>query len=180
MDTRNRKPYNSEWKKKTYQNNPEKRERMKELSRLWRRKDYKEHPEKYKERYEKKKLKEGFREGRIQYNRNRRRELREKIISHYSNGLNKCECCGENHFEFLQIDHLNGNGEIHRKEIKRSAGEAFYTWLIKNNYPDGYRVLCSNCNQSLGMYGYCPHKIVKTTKKDLSSGGLIPRGVIGI
>jgi len=158
MNKSRSKEYQREWKKKKYEADPEYRNKMIERARLWRKTDYEKYPEKYKARYQKKKSKEGFREGRIQYNHNHRRELRQKIIGHYSNGLNKCACCGESHFEFLQLDHINGNGEVHRKEIKRTAGQAFYTWLIRNNYPEGYRVLCSNCNQSYGMYGYCPHQ----------------------
>jgi hypothetical protein len=30
--------------------------------------------------------------------------------------------------------------------------------LIKNNFPDGFQVLCHNCNMSIGLYGYCPHQ----------------------
>jgi hypothetical protein len=29
--------------------------------------------------------------------------------------------------------------------------------LARNGFPDGYRVLCHNCNMALGQYGYCPH-----------------------
>ena len=31
-------------------------------------------------------------------------------------------------------------------------------WLKKNGYPKGYRVLCYNCDMSLKLYDYCPHK----------------------
>jgi hypothetical protein len=34
-----------------------------------------------------------------------------------------------------------------------------YAYLIRNNFPEGYRVLCHNCNQSLGYFGYCPHTV---------------------
>ena len=27
----------------------------------------------------------------------------------------------------------------------------------KNNYPEGFQVLCSNCNFAKGKYGSCPH-----------------------
>jgi hypothetical protein len=30
--------------------------------------------------------------------------------------------------------------------------------LRRDNYPDGYRVLCANCNFSRGIHGYCPHE----------------------
>lgn len=66
-----------------------------------------------------------------------------------------CYCCGEGRIEFLCIDHINGGGTQERKNGLR--GQAFYRYLIKNNFPPGYRVLCHNCNMSLGKFGYCPH-----------------------
>ena len=152
------KKYQRERRRQYRENDPDEYQKNKEISRSYSREYYMNNPEKNKKYYEKKKSQQGFREHRMEYNRKHRRELREKIIDHYSNGLSKCSCCGDPHFEFLELDHINGNGEIHRKEIKRTAGQAFYTWLIRNNYPEGYRVLCSNCNQSYGMYGYCPHQ----------------------
>lgn len=84
-------------------------------------------------------------------------KLKINVISHYSNNKNCCSCCGEKHIEFLCIDHINGGGNIHRKSINRS-GFMFYKWLINNKYPDGYSVLCHNCNQAKGNFGNCPHK----------------------
>lgn len=82
------------------------------------------------------------------------RSEREKCIAHYGPD---CACCGESRYEFLCIDHINGGGEQHRK----IAGSKISRWLIKNNFPPGFRVLCSNCNSSLGHYGYCPHHQLK-------------------
>lgn len=87
-----------------------------------------------------------------------REKIRRHVIKHYSNGKMCCACCGENLYEFLCIDHIAGGGNKHRGEIKRGTGCAFYVWLKKNHYPEGYRVLCYNCNSSLGHYGYCPHQ----------------------
>lgn len=85
--------------------------------------------------------------------RNKRRSVRLAAINIYSKGTNNCECCGETHVEFLALDHINGGGRKHRREIKSNI----YDWLKRNNYPDGFRILCHNCNMSLGFYGYCPH-----------------------
>ena len=79
-------------------------------------------------------------------------KIRIKILEHYGGTPPKCACCGENHIEFLCIDHINGEGKI-----KGLAGNSFYFWVVKNNYPSYLRVLCHNCNMALGFYGYCPH-----------------------
>lgn len=84
--------------------------------------------------------------------------LREQIFSAY--GGYKCACCGENEKLFLSIDHIHNNGAEQRKngEYGRS-GTSFYQWLRKNNFPDGFQVLCMNCN--MGKHrngGVCPHQ----------------------
>lgn len=84
-----------------------------------------------------------------------RKNIRDQVFDHYGNS---CVCCGETSREFLAIDHTKGGGSKHRKEIKRT-GVAFYRWLIQNGLPEGYRTLCHCCNQSHGMYGYCPHEL---------------------
>jgi len=90
--------------------------------------------------------------------RQRNRLTKEEVIAVYGG---ECACCGETTLEFLAIDHINGNGYQHRQSIKRS-GNPFYHWLKLQGYPLGYRVLCHNCNQSLGHYGYCPHQQIVT------------------
>lgn len=86
-------------------------------------------------------------------------ESRKLVISHYGG---KCNCCGESIFEFLQIDHINGGGRKHRAEV--GSGTKFYRWLIRNGFPDGFQVLCANCNFGKGQYGTCPHaKVVHPT-----------------
>lgn len=88
-------------------------------------------------------------------------------IEHYGG---KCDCCGEKRYEFLAIDHINGGGGKHRKQI----GNHTVAWLVRNNFPDGFRILCHNCNQSLGHYGYCPHKKPQKIKAPLVSYTLFP------
>lgn len=81
--------------------------------------------------------------------------MRNKLhaIRQYSDGSMTCSCCNESKIEFLAVDHVNGGGNKHRHSMK----ENFHLWLKKNKYPNGYRVLCHNCNSSYGSYGYCPH-----------------------
>lgn len=80
-------------------------------------------------------------------------EMRSRVLEHYGGNKPRCQCCGENNKEFLVIDHINGGGNEHRKEV----GENMVRWIIKNNFPPEFRVLCANCNTSIGVYGYCPH-----------------------
>lgn len=105
-------------------------------------------------------------------NPDRRKELnhkytvarRMKVLSHYSNGSMECACCGENELNFLTIDHINNDGYKTRRTIR---GARMYSWIIKNNYPAVFQVLCYNCNCSKGFYGECPHE---TRRKLLAKG----------
>ncbi len=80
------------------------------------------------------------------------------VLIHYSEGKLECKCCGEKNIEFLQLDHKNGDGAEHRKKLGGCRGSSMYRWVIRNNYPNMFRVLCVNCNFSKGAYGYCPHR----------------------
>lgn len=83
------------------------------------------------------------------------REYRIKVLTHYSNGSLECNCCGEKEYKFLSIDHIWGGGNQHRKQL---GSKYIYSWLIQNDYPEGYQVLCHNCNMAKSFYGGCPHK----------------------
>ncbi len=85
--------------------------------------------------------------------RNTQVKLKETILSHYSPKL-ECQLCGFNDIRALSIDHINGNGNKHRKKIfgHNASGSKFYRWLKRNNYPDGFRVLCGNCQFTTYLY----------------------------
>ena len=83
-----------------------------------------------------------------------RDKVRMKVLEHYGGIPPKCACCGETHFEFLSIDHINGNGT---KERRQYGSKLAYS-LIRRGYPEGYQILCHNCNQAKGYYGKCPHQ----------------------
>jgi len=68
------------------------------------------------------------------------------IIQFYSNNTYECKFCRENDLKELSIDHINGGGIKHRQEIKKKGGCEFYKWLIRNDLPDGYQILCLTCN----------------------------------
>lgn len=121
--------YSANWRKK----HPEK---AKQAIKKWQQKN----PEKYK-----------------RYQLNSRRRLKLLVLNHYSNNKLQCACCGESIFEFLTIDHINNDGAEHRKNLG-ITGQRFYRWLKSNNFPEGFQVLCMNCNWSKGQFGFCPHK----------------------
>jgi len=81
-----------------------------------------------------------------------RKKVRERVFRRYGGERPACSCCGESQDEFLTIDHIDGGGTKHRRSCRD-----LYQWLEKNNFPDGFRVLCWNCNCSIGIKGYCPH-----------------------
>lgn len=85
------------------------------------------------------------------------RELRARTLAAYGG---HCVCCGEQTPQFLVIDHIAGGGNQHRRSlgIVGGGGADFYRWLARENYPQGFRVLCHNCNMSRGAYGFCPHE----------------------
>jgi len=91
---------------------------------------------------------------------NNRKQLFEliwkKTVNHYGG---KCACCGFNDLKkkvrqchFLQFDHINGQGNKHRKDEKYA--HLFY-WLYKNNFPGEFRLLCASCNVAME-----PHEVI--------------------
>lgn len=99
-----------------------------------------------------------YREKRIAAHKVAHQALKQLVFATY--GGAKCACCGELHQEFLSIDHANGDGAAHRKSIgvPNGTGGNIYGWLKRNKFPEGFRVLCMNCNFALGHFGYCPHQ----------------------
>ncbi len=85
------------------------------------------------------------------------KKLRLAALQAYSGKSPHCACCRESNLEFLSIDHIHGGGRKHRMELK-GKGVVFCRWLRDQGYPPGFRVLCHNCNFSMGIYGYCPHR----------------------
>jgi len=83
-----------------------------------------------------------------QQNKIKHQILKQNILSHYSKGKICCKKCGKTNINILSIDHIKGGGIKHTKEIcgsVRGGGVYLYRWLLKNNYPKGFQVLCMNC-----------------------------------
>ena len=94
--------------------------------------------------------------------------LRDTALRRYGGTPPTCACCGEHRREFLAIDHIGGGGNKHRKEVKKAT---IYSWLKREGYPDGFRVLCHNCNMAIGFYKTCPHDLEKVVPIRTSKGG---------
>lgn len=96
------------------------------------------------------------------------RRLKEDVITHYGG---KCKCCGETVLVFLCIDHVDGKGAEHRRSIypqrpwggrsNGASGVKMYGWLKAHEYPEGFQVLCFNCNSAKHILGVCPHQLEK-------------------
>lgn len=70
-----------------------------------------------------------------------------------------CACCGEDLFEGLTLDHVDGDGAAWRRERgTRASGAGLYAWLKKNGYPHGFQVLCGTCNLAKRIGDHCPHQ----------------------
>jgi len=89
-----------------------------------------------------------------EYAHNRNQRLKEEVIRHYGA---QCECCTITEIEFLALDHINGGGSAHRRQLKKEGTGNFYLWIINEGFPLGFRTLCHNCNFAIGKYGFCPH-----------------------
>jgi hypothetical protein len=96
--------------------------------------------------------------------RRRHAALWDEALARYTSG---CACCGEAERGFLTVDHIDGGGAAHRKQIAlegfKGSG-AILRWLKANDYPPGFQILCWNCNcGSARNGGVCPHKKESTT-----------------
>ena len=81
-------------------------------------------------------------------NKNYRLKLLNKALEYYSNGKVVCNCCGETNLEFLSLD---GNASL-----------TFLKKIQALDYPEGYEVLCMNCDWGiLQNDGMCPHHLIE-------------------
>lgn len=135
-----------EWHKNYYQKN---RKRISERVAAY----YKSNPDLYEIR--KKRSREGNQQQRL------------TVLRFYSKSEEPlCACCSETHIEFLAIDHVNGGGYQHRKSLGNGH---LWAWFIKSGFPQGFQVLCHNCNMAKGFYSACPHDTYKQIAKGLDA-----------
>lgn len=95
-----------------------------------------------------------------------RLDLKVFVLKHYSPNLQcMCKGCRERNIAFLTLDHINGDGADHRREVGK--GTQFYKWIIQNNFPIGFQVLCMNCNWGKRTKGACPVHSDPTKAKEI-------------
>ena len=93
----------------------------------------------------------------------RYRNFRDRVEAFERYGGLKCSCCGEKELSFLSLDHIiDGKGSPHRRELfgsKFVAGHHIYRKLCMQGFPDGFQVLCMNCQVGRrDNGGVCPHQ----------------------
>lgn len=107
-------------------------------------------------------------EKRLSYLKRKHNEYRELVYDHYGRKCS-CESCHETEPAFLTIDHIVPVGG--EKERARLNHTDIYRFLVKNNFPPGFRVYCFNCNMSRNrtVDGECAHQSSSQTMAQASS-----------
>jgi hypothetical protein len=82
-------------------------------------------------------------------------EVKAEVIGHYGG---RCKCCGETDIRFLSLDHKNGDGAEHRRQLAKASGSRIWYWAKNNGFPETFQVLCYNCNLAKGRKRACPHE----------------------
>ena len=158
-----RKKYNNSDKRKAKQKEPESRRKQ----RAWQRK-YDSDPK------NKASAKEYYLDPKNKVKSKRkiiRDDIRLEVLQRYSKQHSKsdipcCRCCGEkSHVDFLALDHIAGRKEMDSEPELVKLGYSSLLrekdlgyWIIENNFPKGFQILCHNCNIAKGHYGKCPHE----------------------
>lgn len=76
------------------------------------------------------------------WQKNNRKDIKEIVFQYYTNNDIKCQQCGETDIDCLTVDHIKGGGCKHIRDNKISN---LYQWIIANNYPNDFQILCWNC-----------------------------------
>ena len=97
-------------------------------------------------------------------------ERKEIVYTHYSKKLSNsdvpcCNCCEYTGIDFLNVDHIIPKREMEKDpkmiEMGFKASRKAHSlngWLITNNFPKGFQILCWNCNFAKDKLGKCPHQ----------------------
>jgi len=94
------------------------------------------------------------------YGRDRWEGLREIM---FANLGRQCTCCGIDEPAFLTLDHVNGDGQAHRKSLG-GPGASYHVYedARRQGWPrERYQVLCWNCNLARRWGRQCPHRLLQ-------------------
>ena len=106
------------------------REANREYTRQYRRDYDKEHPDR-------------VAETKRRYHASKRR----KVLEHYGTS---CACCGATNL--LEVDHIV---PYTTKSPEPRKAPNLDIWLVKNNFPPGFQILCRGCNRSKARGPHC-------------------------
>lgn len=86
-----------------------------------------------------------------------------EVFTHYSKEISDsdvpiCACCKIDDIRFLTLDHIEGRKHLSKKEQKLKT-LALWRHVKNIGFPEGYQVLCYNCNIAKGTMHFCPHEI---------------------
>lgn len=81
--------------------------------------------------------------------------IKQQAIERYGGA---CDCCGEDTMSFLTLTEKELQKEEPKQQGWYSAGFTLARYVIKHDFPDGYIVLCFNCEAGRVQNGICPHK----------------------
>lgn len=75
------------------------------------------------------------------YKRKWNKNLKNQVFEYYCDSKEfKCMKCGFSDIRALTLDHIEGQGNKHRKDVGY-----VYRWVVKNDFPEGFQILCMNC-----------------------------------
>ena len=91
------------------------------------------------------------------HNAESRARLRAEMFAAYGSN---CTCCGEDRVGFLTLDHINRDGAAHRRAVggsRTGSTRQILFDLKKRGWPEGFRIMCMNCNWATRFGAECPH-----------------------
>ena len=103
----------------------------------------------------------GYQDKQMGVDRNRKK----LVIMAYGN---KCAICNEDEYEKLTIDHIQNNGNIHRKRMKSTIYNLLYKEPLQK---DKYQILCYNCNCSKNIEYKDKYNLINKKKVIEAYGG---------
>ena len=136
-------------KKKEYSSRPENKARKKVYS-----KEYSSRPENKISRIKK--------DNKIRF------DVKTEVFSYYSKKISNsdipiCACCLYDDLRALTLDHIKGRMNVSPEE-KQLGGVPLWKFVKAKGLPDGYQILCFNCNTMKGNKPQCPHQLDKMKK----------------